>query len=190
MAKLALVLVGTLVVAALSACGGGGGGTIGPAGGGTGPFVNGPGGGGTGPFPVVSSSPSGPVATAIAPISFRDVTGSWTGTWDSPDGTESGNVDGILVQNGRAIAGSFTFTGSPCLSGGPVKGGVRGNGLEAELDAGQVRVQLALATDDLDADVMSGTCEVIGGAACAGKLVAISLSRVAPVGGSGQAVKR
>ena len=51
-----------------------------------------------------------------------DVTGTWTGTWASQNGINTGSIDTTLAQTGNTISGSVTFTGSPCFAGGPDHG--------------------------------------------------------------------
>lgn len=109
-----------------------------------------------------------------------DVTGTWTGSWLSSNNINGGSIDLMITQNGSAITGSVTFTGSPCFAGGAITGNVSGFNVTATLNAGGIVVSLAGTVSGAGSDQMNGTYDVVSAGACTGDTGTVTLTRVAP----------
>jgi hypothetical protein len=110
-----------------------------------------------------------------------DVTGTWTGTWASSNGINTGDIDATLVQTGGAVTGSVSFTGSPCFAGGPITGIVSGDTINASLIAGGIQVDLSGAVSGSGNDMMNGTYDTVSAGACTGDTGTITLTRTSPL---------
>jgi hypothetical protein len=110
-----------------------------------------------------------------------DVTGTWTGTWNSSNGINSGSIDATLTQTGSSISGSVSFTGSPCFAGGPISGNVGGANIAAALNAGGIHVTFSAAVSGVGDDMMNGTYSVVSAGACTGDTGTITLTRTSPL---------
>ncbi|MBI5192008.1 MAG: hypothetical protein HZA08_01045 [Nitrospirae bacterium] len=95
-----------------------------------------------------------------------NVTGNWSGSWNSENGINGGTVSLSLSQNGSDISGTITMGGSPCFSVGNISGSVSGNNISSgAVFTGSLRVDFdgtAVGND------MNGSYAVIKGGACTG----------------------
>lgn len=95
-----------------------------------------------------------------------NVTGNWSGSWNSGNGIDGGAVSLALTQNGSDFSGTITISGSPCFSAGNISGTVSGNNITSgAVFTGSLRV-------DFDGTVVgndiNGSYAVINGGACTG----------------------
>jgi hypothetical protein len=109
-----------------------------------------------------------------------DATGTWTGSWQSSNGINSGQLDVTITQTGNTITGSISFTGSPCFAGGPLTGFVNGANITGMLSAGGIQVNIAGAVSGVTQDDLNGTYNVVSAGACTGDTGTATLVRTAP----------
>jgi len=103
-----------------------------------------------------------------------DLTGTWSGSWQSVNGIDAGPLSADLAQNGSTVSGSITFGGSPCFSQGTFSGTVSGNSVQGAMFAGAVRVDIDAAGT---ASAMNGPYSVVSGGACTGDTGTFSLAK-------------
>ena len=93
------------------------------------------------------------------------VDGTWSGSWMG--GGATGNLVFELSQSGDTVAGSVTFTGSVCFSGGGVTGTVHDSEFFGSITAGQLRV-------DFDSTIsgarLDGSFNAIAAGSCTGSM--------------------
>lgn len=95
-----------------------------------------------------------------------DVTGSYTGRWESSDGNGGGAIQFLsLVQSAGAVSGQLSFSNSPCFSGGAVSGVVSGDQFSGSLTAGNIRVDFEAT---VTGNQMNGTYDTVNAGACTG----------------------
>jgi hypothetical protein len=109
--------------------------------------------------PPAVAAPSAPATTAptttAPPPPSTSLSGTWAGTWANqvPD-QSTGSFTVTWTQNGNALTGSITISGTPCLSGGSITGSVNGATISFGAVQGQVTVEYS---GTVASTTMSGT---------------------------------
>jgi hypothetical protein len=77
-----------------------------------------------------------------------DVTGSWSGSWYSSGGINTGGISLILTQSGSTVSGQATFTNSPCISESNVSGNIAGNIFTGSFTEGNIQFSVKITITD------------------------------------------
>ncbi len=85
-------------------------------------------------FPTLSCGGDGTVGSSAQPT--VDITGTWTGSWFSSDGVNSGTATLTATQSGATFTGSASLLGYPCSANGSFSGNVSGNTVSGSLAGG------------------------------------------------------
>jgi hypothetical protein len=139
---------------------------------------------GSGTWQALLTRPDGTVGTATGTWSVgridgtaspADVSGSWSGNWNSADKVSGGSVSANFEQSGTSFSGSVTIGGSPCISNGSVSGTISGSDISFGVVSGASTITFT-ATVTLDS--MNGTYKVLDTTGfCAGDIGAFSMTR-------------
>jgi CSLREA domain-containing protein len=140
---------------------------------------------GSGTWEAFFPNPDGPAsrATGIWSVgildeaaSRADISGSWSGTWESKDGISGGSVSANFDQSDTSFIGSVTIGNSLCISNADVSGTVSGSGISFGVVSGASTITFA-ATVTLNS--MDGTYRVLDSTVfgCAGDIGTFSLTR-------------
>jgi hypothetical protein len=104
-----------------------------------------------------------------------NVTGNWTGTWQSENGVDHGTLAlSGLIQQGATVNGQANFTGSPCLSGTTLAGLICGQNFSGQLTADGIQVSFSAT---VIATQMTGTYDTMSAGTCTGDSGTFSLQR-------------
>lgn len=116
----------------------------------------------TAPSSESASTQAAPSATPVASASqsaAAGLTGTWTGTWKrtSPAVAGQGDLTLTLQQQGDAITGTVTETGSACFVSAPVTGTVNGSSVTFKISESTVT---ATYNSTLSGSTLTGTYSI------------------------------
>jgi hypothetical protein len=132
----------------------------------------------TGNYSVVSGGAcTGDTGTFSATLVVNpiNVTGQWSGSWQSAVYVASGLLSASVAQSGVTMTGSVVFSGSPCFAGGTVSGTEIGNVWNGTMSAGG-GTEVILSGSVTNTQI-EGVYYVVSGGLCTGDYGAFALAR-------------
>ena len=116
-------------------------------------------------FVILISCGGGDDGAPLPPPSVN-LDGTWSGTWLSSNGINTGQLGLNLSQSGASVTGTASFPGGTCFTGGNVSGTVSANNIKGGLvSAGNLRIEFGAT---VVSNTLNGDYNVIQGGACTG----------------------